>query len=62
MVYNEEVINQIKERLTEQEETKAVAESVTAGNLQAALSIAMEAKNSSRVVLPPITLDKKRGT
>ena len=44
MVYPEEIINNIKDILTDREETIAVAESVTAGNLQAALSIAMEAK------------------
>ncbi len=43
MAYDEEVINNIKDRLVEKEETLAVAESVTSGNLQAAFSLAMEA-------------------
>jgi len=43
MYYDEKVINSIKELLTSKSETIAVAESVTAGHLQAALSAAMEA-------------------
>ena len=43
MLYDEEVINQIKEWLTAHKQTIAVAESVTAGHLQAALSSAVEA-------------------
>lgn len=43
MLYNENVVNAIKEILTERKQTIAVAESVTAGHLQAALSSAIEA-------------------
>lgn len=43
MIYNEETINAIKDFLVEREESIAVAESVTAGHLQAALSAAVEA-------------------
>ncbi len=42
-LYNEAAINQIKDILVQREETVAVAESVTAGHLQAALSMAMDA-------------------
>jgi nicotinamide-nucleotide amidase len=43
MSYNEDAINKIKDILAARNETIAVAESVTAGHLQAALSMAMEA-------------------
>ena len=43
MIYNEQVINSIKDILIERNESIAVAESVTAGHLQAALSAAMDA-------------------
>lgn len=43
MLYNEEEINAIKDSLVQKEETLAVAESVTAGHLQAAFSAGMEA-------------------
>lgn len=43
MIYNEETINAIKDILAGKEETIAVAESVTAGHLQAAFSAGMEA-------------------
>lgn len=43
MVYNEEIINLIKDFLADKEETIAVAESVTAGHLQAAFSAGIEA-------------------
>lgn len=43
MVYNGEVINAIKDILINMEETIAVAESVTAGHLQAALSAGIDA-------------------
>lgn len=43
MLYNEETINLIKELLVNKEETIAVAESVTAGQLQAAFSVGLEA-------------------
>jgi len=43
MVYNEDTINKIKDLLVAREETVAVAESVTAGHLQAAFSAGMEA-------------------
>jgi nicotinamide-nucleotide amidase len=43
MQYNEEHINSIKQILALQKETIAAAESVTAGHLQAALSLAIEA-------------------
>jgi PncC family amidohydrolase len=42
-VYNEEVINRIKEIINRKDETVAVAESVTSGHLQVAFSLAMEA-------------------
>ncbi len=42
-MYNTEVINEIKTILIRNEETIAVAESVTAGHLQAALSLAIDA-------------------
>ena len=45
MLYDENVVNTIKEILTQQKRTIAVAESVTAGHLQAALSSAIEASN-----------------
>lgn len=43
MIYREEIINAIKDILVDKEETIAVAESVTAGHLQAAFSAGMEA-------------------
>jgi PncC family amidohydrolase len=43
MLYNEETLNSIKDILVSKQETIAAAESVTAGNLQAALSVAMDA-------------------
>ena len=42
-MYNEEVINRIKEIINRKDETVAVAESVTSGHLQVAFSLAMEA-------------------
>ena len=43
MQYNEDVVNEIKDILTKKAQTVAVAESVTAGHMQAALSAAVEA-------------------
>jgi PncC family amidohydrolase len=43
MVYNENTINAIKDILVGKEETIAVAESVTSGNLQAAFSVGVDA-------------------
>ena len=43
MIYNEEIINSLKEILVNNEETIAVAESITAGHLQAAFSAGIEA-------------------
>lgn len=43
MLYEEDVINSIKDILEKQQQTISVAESVTAGHLQAALSSAVEA-------------------
>jgi PncC family amidohydrolase len=43
MIYDEEPINAIKDILIKREETLAVAESVTAGHLQAAFSAGIEA-------------------
>jgi nicotinamide-nucleotide amidase len=43
MLYDERVVNKIKDLLTAKKQTIAVAESVTAGHLQAALSSAIEA-------------------
>jgi nicotinamide-nucleotide amidase len=43
MLYDENVVNTVKEVLTHRRQTIAVAESVTAGHLQAALSSAIEA-------------------
>ena len=43
MNYKEDVINSIKDILVEKEETIGVAESVTAGHLQAAFSVGLEA-------------------
>lgn len=43
MLYDENVINTIKDILTARKQTISVAESVTAGHLQAALSSAIEA-------------------
>src|SRR5687768_1628184 len=43
MLYDEQVVNMIKDLLTAKKQTIAVAESVTAGHLQAALSSAIEA-------------------
>ncbi len=43
MIYNEEIINSVKEILVNNEETIAVAESVTAGHLQAAFLAGIEA-------------------
>ena len=45
MVYNEYLVNDIKEKLVEREEPLAIAESVTSGNLQAAMSLAIDASN-----------------
>lgn len=44
-MYNEEVINKIKDILVARGETLACAESVTSGNLQVAFSQAIEASN-----------------
>jgi PncC family amidohydrolase len=43
MLYDENVVNTIKDILSQRKQTIAVAESVTAGHLQAALSSAIEA-------------------
>ena len=43
MLYDENLVNAIKDILTEKKQSVAVAESVTAGHLQAALSSAIEA-------------------
>lgn len=43
MLYNEDIINLVKDILADREETLAVAESVTAGHLQAAFSAGIEA-------------------
>lgn len=43
MIYSEDIINSIKDILVDKEKTIAVAESVTAGHLQAAFSAGMEA-------------------
>jgi nicotinamide-nucleotide amidase len=43
MIYNESTINAIKDIMVNKEETIAVAESVTAGHLQAAFSAGIEA-------------------
>jgi nicotinamide-nucleotide amidase len=43
MLYDENIVNDIKELLTNKKETLSVAESVTAGHLQAAFSSAVEA-------------------
>jgi PncC family amidohydrolase len=43
MIYNEDEINALKDILISREETIAVAESVTAGHLQAAFSAGIEA-------------------
>jgi nicotinamide-nucleotide amidase len=43
MIYNEEAINGIKDILIDREESIAVAESVTAGHLQAAFSAGIDA-------------------
>ena len=43
MIYKEETINAIKDIILSKEETLSVAESVTAGHLQAAFSTAMDA-------------------
>ncbi len=43
MLYDEQTINSIKDWLTEHKRTLSVAESVTAGHLQAAFSSALEA-------------------
>lgn len=45
MIYSADQINAIKKILVKREETLAVAESVTAGHLQAAFSSALEASN-----------------
>lgn len=45
MLYDENVVNTIKDILSERKHTIAVAESVTAGHLQAALSSAIEASH-----------------
>ncbi len=44
MVYNEELINKLKDLLVKRGETVAVAKSVTLGNIQAAISLATDAK------------------
>ncbi len=52
MIYREEIINAIKDILVDKEETIAVAESVTAGHLQAAFSVGMgKLQNIFREVL-----------
>lgn len=43
MIYSEEIINMVKDILVNNEETIAVAESVTSGHLQAAFSVGNEA-------------------
>jgi nicotinamide-nucleotide amidase len=44
MMYPERLINEIKDLLIHQQKTVAVAESVTSGHLQAALSVAADAR------------------
>lgn len=43
MLYDEDIVNDIKDLLADRKETLSVAESVTAGHLQAAFSSALEA-------------------
>lgn len=43
MLYNQHILNAIKEVMVERKKTLSVAESVTAGHLQAAFSAATEA-------------------
>lgn len=43
MIYNEYLVNDIRDKILDRGETVAVAESVTAGNIQAALSLAADA-------------------
>ncbi len=43
MIYSEETLNSIKDILVKSEQTIAIAESVTSGNLKAAFSVAMDA-------------------
>jgi nicotinamide mononucleotide (NMN) deamidase PncC len=43
MIYSEELLNSIKDILVENQQTIAIAESVTSGNIQAAFSVAMDA-------------------
>ncbi|RYZ48469.1 MAG: damage-inducible protein CinA, partial [Chitinophagaceae bacterium] len=59
MLYNENVVNAIKDILTQNSLSIAVAESVTAGHLQAALSAAVEASRFFQGGLTAYNLGQK---
>lgn len=59
MLYDENVVNDIKDILTQKRLTVAVAESVTAGHLQAALSSAIEASRFFQGGLTAYNLGQK---
>ena len=59
MLYDENMVNAIKEMLTQKAQTIAVAESVTAGHLQAALSSAIEASKFFQGGLTAYNLGQK---
>jgi PncC family amidohydrolase len=59
MLYDENVVNAIKDILLQRSQTVAVAESVTAGHLQAALSSAIEASQFFQGGLTAYNLGQK---
>lgn len=59
MLYDKKVINSIKDILTQQKQTISVAESATAGHLQAALSSAVEASQFFQGGLTAYNLGQK---
>lgn len=59
MLYDEKVVNAIKDILTQKKLTISVAESVTAGHLQAALSSAIEASQFFQGGLTAYNLGQK---
>ncbi len=61
MIYSEELLNSIKDILVENQQTIAIAESVTSGNLQAAFSVQWMPQSTFREALPHTTWDKKHG-
>ncbi len=62
MLYDKEIIDQIKEMLTVDQLTLSVAESVTSGHLQAAFSSATEASKFFQGGITAYNAGKSAGT